>query len=92
MSKRETGGTNGAETKLSRRTFAKTSVAAGTAAVALPNTLLDSAPAKAAPTKTAYRVARVEMPAETGGYNSNHEGGPNGFVNWYMNEVVKAGD
>jgi Rieske 2Fe-2S family protein len=68
MSKRETGNTNGAETKLSRRTFAKTSVAAGTAAVALPNTLLGSAPAKTAPTKTAYRVARVEMPAETGGY------------------------
>ena len=44
MSKREAGETNGADAKLSRRTFAKTSVAAGTAAVALPNTLLGSTP------------------------------------------------
>ncbi len=69
MSKRDTGETNGADTKLSRRTFAKTSVAAGTAAVALPNTLLGSTPVKSAATKTTYgRAARVEMPDEPGGY------------------------
>ncbi len=69
MSRRDPGETNGAETKLSRRTFAKTSVAAGTAAVALPKTLLGSTPAKAAVTKTTYgRTARVEMRDEAVGY------------------------
>ena len=63
MSKREPGETNGVDAKLSRRTFAKTSVAAGTAAVALPKTLLGSTPAKCATTKTTYgRAARVKMP------------------------------
>ncbi len=69
MSKRDTGETNGAETKLSRRTFAKTSVAAGTAAVALPNTLLSATPAKTAATKATYgRAVRVEMRDEGFGY------------------------
>jgi phenylpropionate dioxygenase-like ring-hydroxylating dioxygenase large terminal subunit len=69
MSKREPGETNGVDAKLSRRTFAKTSVAAGTAAVALPKTLLGSTPAKSATTKTTYgRAARVKMPEESGGY------------------------
>ncbi len=72
MSKRDAGETNGADAKLSRRTFAKTSVAAGTAAVALPNTLLGSTPTKTAATKTTYgRAARVEMPDEPAGYGGS---------------------
>ena len=69
MSKRDTGEKNGAETKLSRRTFATSSVAAGTAAVTLPKTLFGSTPATTAATKTTYgRAARVEMRNDPIGY------------------------
>ncbi len=68
MSNQDKGGVDGAETKLSRRTFAKTSVAAGTAAVTLPKTLL-GAPSEAAATKATYgRVKRVELPNDGIGY------------------------
>ena len=69
MSKRDTGETGSGETKLSRRTFAKTSVAAGTAAVALPKSLLGSTPAKVAATSATYgRAKRVELPNDGIGY------------------------
>ena len=68
MSNQDKGGVDGAETKLSRRTFAKTSVAAGTAAVTLPKTLL-GAPSETAATKATYgRVKRVELPNDGIGY------------------------
>ncbi len=74
MSKRDSGETSSVETgavetKLSRRAFAKTSVAAGTAAVALPKSLLGATPSSApASTATYARGGRVELPNENIGY------------------------
>ncbi len=58
--------------RVSRRTFAKGSVAAGTAAVALPKSLFGATPATtAATTKTHGRAARVEMRTETAAYGGS---------------------
>ncbi len=73
MSRRDSGETDTAdrgtaEAKLSRRTFARSSVAAGTAAVTLPTTLL-GAPSETAATNATYgRAKHVELPNEDIGY------------------------
>ena len=68
MSKKDDHDKNGGP-RVSRRTFAKSSVAAGTAAVALPKSLFGVTPAKAAATTATYgRAARVEARNENIGY------------------------
>ena len=58
MSKKEANDKNGGP-RVSRRTFAKGSVAAGTAAVALPKSLFGATPATAGTTNTYGRAGRV---------------------------------
>ena len=68
MSKKDDHDENGGP-RVSRRTFAKGSVAAGTAAVALPKSLFGATPATAAATTATYgRASRVEARNENIGY------------------------
>ncbi len=67
MSKKTPDGINGP--KVSRRTFAKSSVAVVTAAVTLPDSLFGAPPrAPAATTPTHRTVPRAELPGEAPGY------------------------